>query len=56
MGMNYMEVQDQLAVFYWMRFGAGAVVVLGVLMWIYSMLGPRTEVASAGEGVLSPAE
>ena len=56
LGMNYMEVQDQLAVFYWMRFGAGAVVVIGVLVWIYSMLGPRTESAQAGEGAFAPAE
>ena len=27
MGMFYMEVQDQLALFYLMRFGAGAAVV-----------------------------
>ena len=28
MGMAYMDVQDQLALFYWMRLGAGVFVVL----------------------------
>ena len=27
MGMTYMEVQDQLALFYWMRLGSGLFVV-----------------------------
>ena len=47
LGMNFMDVQDQLAVFYWMRFGAGIVVVLGALMFIYSVLVPRREIISA---------
>ena len=40
MGMNYMAVQDQLALFYWMRLGAGVVVALGALLFIYALLGP----------------
>ncbi|MBL8572907.1 MAG: cbb3-type cytochrome c oxidase subunit I [Hyphomicrobiaceae bacterium] len=55
LGMNFMEVQDQLALFYWMRLGSGIVVVLGALMWLYAMLGPKaasTELA----GQAAPAE
>jgi len=40
MGMTYMEVQDQLGLFYMMRLGAGVVVVLGVLLYIGSLLLP----------------
>ena len=40
MGMSFMEVQDQLGLFYMMRLGAGCVVVLGVLLYIGSLLLP----------------
>lgn len=40
MGLTYMEVQDQLGLFYWMRLGAGAVTVLGVLMLVASLVIP----------------
>lgn len=43
MGMAYMEVQDQLAVFYWMRLGAGLFVGLGALLFVYSIFGPVRE-------------
>ncbi len=56
MGMNYMEVQDQLSVFYWMRFGSGLVVVIGVLMWVYATLGPKKQVTIVPDGALAPAE
>lgn len=56
MGMNYMEVQDQLSVFYWMRFGSGIVVVIGVLMWVYATLGPKKEITIVPDGALAPAE
>ncbi len=51
MGMYYMDVQDQLAIFYWMRFGAGVVVFLGAALYIYSVLVPRREVISAEPSV-----
>ena len=56
LGMNFMEVQDQLALFYWMRFGSGVVVIVGVLMWLYAMLVPSKAKASAGIGSLAAAE
>ena len=43
MGMMYMEVQEQLLLFYWMRLGAGAVVALAVLLYVWSVLGPVHE-------------
>jgi len=54
MGEEYMGVQDQLAIFYWMRFGAGIAVVLGVLLFIYAVFVPRREVIEPG--VSQPAE
>ncbi|TCS64713.1 cbb3-type cytochrome c oxidase subunit I [Varunaivibrio sulfuroxidans] len=38
MGEYYMDVQDQLGIFFWMRLGAGAVVVVGVLILVYALL------------------
>ena len=43
MGMSYMDVQDQLALFYWMRLGAGLFVVLSGVLFIYSIFGPVKE-------------
>ena len=43
MGMYYMEVQDGLSLFYLMRFGAGAAVVAGALLFIYSLAFARKE-------------
>ncbi|KPP80931.1 MAG: nitric oxide reductase subunit B [Rhodobacteraceae bacterium HLUCCO07] len=46
MGEEFMFVQEQLALFYWMRFGAGIAVVLGALLFIYAVFVPRREVIS----------
>ncbi|MDO5371095.1 cbb3-type cytochrome c oxidase subunit I, partial [Paracoccus sp. (in: a-proteobacteria)] len=43
-GEAYMDVQDQLGIFYWMRFGSGIAVVLGALLFIYSVVVVRREV------------
>jgi nitric oxide reductase subunit B len=56
MGMGYMEVQEQLALFYWMRLGAGVAVVIGALMFIYATLGPKHEATGEEAGALQPAE
>ena len=55
MGMSYMEVQDQLALFYWMRLGSGVMVVVGGFMLIYALLGPRKE-SKVAVGAFAPAE
>ena len=48
MGMTYMEVQDQLALFYWMRLGAGVLRGdLGAACSSTSMFGPVREEAPA---------
>ena len=47
-GGFYMDVQDGLALFYWMRFGSGLFVVAGALLFIYAVLFPRREVVGAG--------
>jgi nitric oxide reductase subunit B len=43
MGLYYMEVQDGLSIFYLMRFGAGAAVVAGALLFIFSLAFARKE-------------
>ena len=43
MGMSYMEAQEQIALFYWMRLGAGVVVVVGALLFLYAIFGPVRE-------------
>lgn len=57
MGMGYMEVQDQLAIFYWMRLGSGLAVFVGVVLFLYAIFGPvgARKPASVGHG-LQPAE
>ena len=47
-GEAYMDVQDQLWIFYAMRFGAGVAVVLGAVLFIYAMAFPRREVVTPG--------
>ncbi len=56
MGMYYMEVQDQIALFYWMRLGAGVAVVLGCYLLIYALLIPRREVIEPGSAITHAAE
>ena len=54
-GEYFMDVQDQLWVFYVMRFGSGVAVVLGVLLFLYAILAPRREIIAAGSS-RQPAE
>ncbi len=41
-GQNYMDVQDELRLFYDMRLLAGVIVVIGALIFLYSIFVPRT--------------
>ncbi|MFN2338524.1 MAG: cbb3-type cytochrome c oxidase subunit I [Gammaproteobacteria bacterium] len=43
MGMNFMEVQSQLHMFYIMRLGAGVFVIIAALMFFYAVFGPARE-------------
>ncbi len=47
LGMTYMDVQDQLSLFYWFRLGAGVFVVLGVLMIVWSLVVPGARTREA---------
>ena len=47
-GDYYMDVQDQLGLFYVMRFGSGVAVVIGAILFIYAMLVVRREVVEPG--------
>ena len=55
LGEYFMDVQDAVALFYWMRFGAGVAVVLGALLFIYSIAFPRKEIVERGASE-TPAE
>lgn len=47
MGMHYMEVQDQLQLFYVMRLGTGVLVAIAAVIFFISIFGPVKEQASA---------
>ena len=47
MGMSYMEVQAQLGLFYWMRLGGGVAVVVGLTLYLVSMVAPGRQTAPA---------
>lgn len=49
LGESFMDVQEGLGLFYLMRWGSGAVVVLGALLFIYAQLAPRREVIAQGQ-------
>ncbi|WP_442488110.1 cbb3-type cytochrome c oxidase subunit I [Halomonas litopenaei] len=46
LGMNYMEVQDQLGLFYTMRLGTGIAVTVGAVLLLYALFGPARRSAS----------
>ncbi len=47
MGMNFMEVQEHLHLFYVFRLGSGIVVAIGVILFLYAIFGPSRSQASA---------
>lgn len=50
LGENFMDVQEGLGLFYIMRWGSGAAVVIGALLFIYAQLAPRREVIEQDTG------
>ena len=56
MGINYMEVQDQFALIYWMRLGSGVVVVISALMFTWAVLVPGKERRDSLTSMVQPAE
>ena len=55
MGINYMEVQEQLSLFYVMRLGAGCVVAVAAVVFLWAVFGPAREEMPAGETGLANA-
>jgi nitric oxide reductase subunit B len=55
-GYSYMDVQDQLALFFAMRLGAGIVVVIGAALFVYSVYGPVREQLTSARAAMQPAE
>jgi nitric oxide reductase subunit B len=54
LGQSYMDVQDQLSMFYWVRLGSGIFVFISAIMFIWSVLVPgRVRVPNA---IAQPAE
>ncbi|QJQ97591.1 cbb3-type cytochrome c oxidase subunit I [Halomonas sp. PGE1] len=56
LGMNFMQVQDQLDLFYIMRFSTGIFVGIAALMFIYAVFGPAREQVPATSKPLTAAE
>ncbi|WP_019646512.1 cbb3-type cytochrome c oxidase subunit I [Novispirillum itersonii] len=56
MGMNYMEVQDQISLFFWYRLGSGVAVLIGVILIVYSLAVPGSRLAKIANGETRPAE
>ncbi|HLO77281.1 MAG TPA: cbb3-type cytochrome c oxidase subunit I [Magnetospirillum sp.] len=55
LGMSFMEVQEQLGLFYWFRLGAGVVTLLGVVLIVWSLVVPGKARVTARAGY-QPAE
>lgn len=47
LGQNFMEVQDQLALFYWIRLGSGVAVLIALLMFLWALLLPGRKQGTA---------
>jgi nitric oxide reductase subunit B len=56
LGMSYMEVQDQIAPFYWVRLGSGVLVAIAAGLFLWSVFGPVGEKKAARIGAVQPAE
>ncbi len=56
LGMDFMEIQEQLALFFWMRLGAGCVVGIGAVLFVYAVFGPVREQLSIRDAAAQPAE
>ncbi len=54
LGQSFMDVQDQIALFYWIRLGSGVVVVISALMFVWAVLVPRRE--RSADAIAQPAE
>ncbi|MDO8608225.1 MAG: cbb3-type cytochrome c oxidase subunit I [Phaeospirillum sp.] len=55
LGMGFMEVQEQLSLFYWMRLGAGLATFIGVVLIVWSLVVPG-KAKQVGRVAAQPAE
>jgi nitric oxide reductase subunit B len=55
-GGFYMDVQDQLALFYWIRLGSGVFVLISAVMFVWAVLVPGRTREPRLSGSLQPAE
>lgn len=56
LGMNYMEVQDQISLFFWYRLGSGVAVLIGVVLIVYSLAVPGSRLGKIANGETQPTE
>lgn len=56
LGQTFMDVQDQIALFYWVRLGSGVVVVISALMFAFAVLVPGRERSADPIALAQPAE
>ena len=56
LGMDFMEIQEQLGLFFWMRLGSGVVVVIGAALFVYAVFGPVREQITVRDAEAIPAE
>ena len=56
LGQGYMDVQDQLAMFYWVRLGSGVFVAVSALMFVWAVLVPGREKKPLISSALQAAE
>jgi len=48
-GENFMDVQDELGLFYLLREGAGVVVLIAVILYLYTVFVPREQEVIASQ-------
>ncbi len=56
MGESFMDVQDQLAIFYWIRLGSGFAVLISAVMFIWAVLVPGKQKQGDVARLVQPAE
>lgn len=56
LGESFMAVQEQLALFYWIRLGSGVVVLISALMFFWAVLVPGKSASPALNQAVQPAE
>jgi nitric oxide reductase subunit B len=55
-GESYMDTQDQLALFYWVRLGTGFFVLVAAILFIASLFLPARRKVAELKAVPQPAE